>query len=618
MSARAISQKALTAWRLGPRNIARVAAYKAQLRLGRGVAAIAPRPAPTGPFFAVPARIGDCPVPPVGLPTQFGWLEPPLRADGRPDWFANAATGQRVTQTTADWFKLPDFDPAVGDIKFIWEWSRFDWVLRLAQHLRANGDTQSAATLNDWLADWLTLNPPYRGPNWKCGQEASIRVLHVWLSARVLGSVPSQALLDLVALHLARIAPTMSYAIAQDNNHGTSEGAALFIGGTWLAAVAPSSFGRDYADLGRRLLENRARRLFMTDGTFAQYSVNYHRMALDALSFAELARRDHDAAPFSDIFYARVQAATHWLHAVVDPQSGEAPLLGANDGARLAPFSDSYRDMRPSLVRAAALFLSASPLGIARDDDMRWLGLPMPERMMPVRASQLCDDGGFCTLVRGDAVAHIRYPRFRFRPNQADLLHVDLWLGSDNRFCDGGSYSYNADGASMRYFSGTASHNTIQFDARDQMTRLSRFLFGDWLTARDVAFDAAGQRPHLFQAGYRDSFGASHTRRVTLDEGRMIVSDTIAGFREAAVLRWRLGPGTAQAEARSVRHIGLDGRRLDISIDTAGPVRRAGLVRGEISTHYGQRSPIDVFEVELSAPTTVVSTITWTAATTPS
>jgi hypothetical protein len=33
----------------------------------------------------------------------------------------------------------------------------------------------------------------------------------------------------------------------------------------------------------------------------------------------------------------------------------------------------------------------------------------------------------------------------------------------------------------LNYFAGTASHNTIQFDDRDQMPRVSRFLFGDWL-----------------------------------------------------------------------------------------------------------------------------------------
>ena len=41
-----------------------------------------------------------------------------------------------------------------------------------------------------------------------------------------------------VAAHLQRIAATKRYAQAQDNNHLTSEAAALFIGGSWLDASA--------------------------------------------------------------------------------------------------------------------------------------------------------------------------------------------------------------------------------------------------------------------------------------------------------------------------------------------------------------------------------------------
>src|SRR5690606_3787232 len=100
--------------------------------------------------------------------------------------------------------------------------------------------------LNAWLADWLAANPPYRGPNWKCGQESSLRLLHLAAAAIVLDQSgrPLPGLLDLVALSLRRIAPTRAYAIAQNNNHGTSEAAALFVGGSWLAAAGRAEGAR--------------------------------------------------------------------------------------------------------------------------------------------------------------------------------------------------------------------------------------------------------------------------------------------------------------------------------------------------------------------------------------
>src|SRR6185503_7196639 len=106
--------------------------------------------------------------------------------------------------------------------------------------------------LNHWLSDWSVTNPPYHGPNWKCGQEASIRVMHLLVGAILLGQAhaPEPGLVALVAAHLQRIAPTMSYAIGQQNNHGTSEAAALFAGGDFLARAGDAR-GLRWSALGR-------------------------------------------------------------------------------------------------------------------------------------------------------------------------------------------------------------------------------------------------------------------------------------------------------------------------------------------------------------------------------
>jgi len=40
-------------------------------------------------------------------------------------------------------------------------------------------------------------------------------------------------------------------------------------------------------------------------------------------------------------------------------------------------------------------------------------------------------------------MALLRYPRFRFRPSHADVLHVDLWVDAVNVLRDGGTFSYH-------------------------------------------------------------------------------------------------------------------------------------------------------------------------------
>ena len=81
---------------------------------------------------------------------------------------------------------MSDFKSGIEDIKTVWEASRFDWALSFAQ-LASQGDLKSLDQLNIWLDNWCEKNPPYFGLNWKCGQEASIRVIHLAIVAVVLG-----------------------------------------------------------------------------------------------------------------------------------------------------------------------------------------------------------------------------------------------------------------------------------------------------------------------------------------------------------------------------------------------------------------------------------------------
>ena len=79
--------------------------------------------------------------------------------------------------------------------------------------------------------------------------------MHLAVAALILDQVntTSDALQNLLVLHLQRIAPTIGYAVAQDNNHGTSEAAALFIGGTWLQKYGHKE--KKWSELGRKWLE---------------------------------------------------------------------------------------------------------------------------------------------------------------------------------------------------------------------------------------------------------------------------------------------------------------------------------------------------------------------------
>lgn len=615
--------KASTALALGLPNIARALAYRAGVRLGLNPVRQLRGVVPVGPFFAAP-RLRVLSVPVVsdwqGSARLFSrW--PLALADTPPDWLANPLTGQRIAQPERPWWQIPDFDPAVGDIKLIWELSRMDWVLAMAQRVR-QGEVGALGRLNFWLADWCKRNPPYQGPNWKCGQEASIRVMHLASAALLLGQVREAppALRDLLVLHLQRIAPTVQYAMAQDNNHGTSEAAALFIGGSWLDALGDAR-GARWAAVGRALLENRAARLIGKQGTFSQYSLNYHRLMLDTFSIAECWRRAMGLPLFSMGWQARALAATCWLHVLTDPATGDGPNVGANDGARLLQLADTaYRDYRPSVQLAMVLFAGARAYAAegSWNHALLWLGVALPEQVVPAAGSLQADDGGFMVLRRGEAMALLRYPRFRFRPSQADVLHVDLWVAGRACLRDAGTYSYNTEPQWLEYFGGVAGHNTVQFDGREQMPRLSRFLLGSWLRTETLVPLATNSHGVQGGAGYRDAAGARHHRDVRLEDGLLRVCDQVQGFARSAVLRWRLAPGEWQLEAlpglpegQSCRISNGQGHTLTVTSDV--PIARCELVQGWESLHYLEKTSTPVLEVELTQPGTLTTEYHWIA-----
>jgi hypothetical protein len=602
-----------TALALGLPNIARAVSYRAGVKLGLNGVRRLQAATPQGPFFHATV-LGALPVRPVAAWQTSGQLFShwPLAVTAEPpDWLANPFNGQRVVAPERGWWQIPDFDPAVGDIKLIWELSRMDWVLAFAQRAR-NGDEEALARLNHWLADWCIHNPPYCGPNWKCGQEASLRVMQLGMAALILGQArtPAPGLRDLVHLHLQRIAPTLQYAMAQDNNHGTSEAAALFIGGSWLAARG-IALGVYWLKTGRRWLENCAVRLIGPDGGFSQYSLNYHRVMLDTFCMAEVWRRHRDLPPFSVSWYERAKAATEWLRHMVSPLNGDGPNVGANDGARLLQLSDTaYRDYRPSVQLAMALF--ADQCAYAQDgpwnQSLRWLDVSVPRVPASKPGSRVADDGGFAVLRRGPAVAILRYPRFRFRPSQADVLHLDLWLDGDNLLRDGGTYSYNTDPQWLNYFGGTASHNTVQFDDRDQMPRLSRFLFGDWLKTSFIEPLMEGAQETSFAAGYRDGHRASHRRRIRLSDAHLLVEDEVANFVRKAVLRWRVAPGEWRLEGERL----TNGMHV-LTVEASMPIIRCVVVEGWESRHYLEKVRVPVLEIEVQQPGTLTTEYRWGA-----
>ncbi|MEA3587667.1 heparinase II/III-family protein [Pseudidiomarina sp. 1APP75-27a] len=538
-----------------------------------------------------------------------------------PIWHQDILTGKTFDRPNKDWWEISDFELPIGDIKKVWELSRLCWVPRLAYLGTRNGVSpqQSVRYLNNlnlWLKDWVLHNSPYKGVNWKCGQEASIRLMQLVLALQIINSDDKLEpdLVWLIKVHLNRIRPTILYAISQDNNHGTSEAAALFVGGEVLIRAGDSA-GDSFSKLGRKWLEERVEHLIESDGTFSQYSVNYHRMVLDTLSFVETTRRWLSSRKFSSNWYKKARSASVWLASVVDEDNGYVPNIGANDGALLFQLTNAdHRDFRPSVFWAYSLFLGGTPWEYSKmtSIDLAFierLGVSTPRCTIPTPKNANYSEGGFILLNNENgARVVIKYPSFRFRPSQNDILHVDLWLHGENLLRDAGSYSYNCDEPWQSYFPSVEAHNTVQFDERDQMPRLSRFLLGAWPKSRKVNFIPASKGGSgEFAAQYTDYRGASHYRKVKLSQTRLIISDQVSGFENRAVVRYRLTPTRNwQVDDNGVS----DGEhKLLVSADV--PISSLRLVDGWESLYYLKKTKVPVLEVEIQQSGSLTMEYQW-------
>lgn len=549
--------------RLGIRNVAYIAWYRNSLRwgwrhrvfpIGKPYAAHdifqpVPPVACRQPWRAAITRAADdlC----AGTMPYFAWHRHNL--GNPPDWFLNPWTGARLAPPYPHWQDIHEFNIPSGDIKIIWEPSRFAWLLILARAYRVTANPQYLKTLNQWIHDWIQHNPANQGVNWKCGQECAIRLGHALLTAKLLDQERrfSLALVLFVTEHAARIEPNLRYAMAQDNNHGTSEAAGLWLAGAWLNNVAGANQhlrrqARRWIQTGRYWLENRLARLVASDGVFAQYSVTYQRMLLDTLSMIVYWQRLLGEPPFSSRFMDRAKAALHWLFQVCDPISGDAPNGGANDGTLLFPLHDcGYRDFRPSVQLAAAVLTGERIYaeGGAWDEPLFWLSLPTPKT--PARVgfqSMNCNESGYAKLQTEETWALIRYPRFHFRPSHADALHLDIWSRGRNVVRDAGSYCYYGDADGQTFFPTVRAHSTAQFDGHDQMPRLSRFLYGAWLIDGPASGIVERNGECSWEGAYRNYYGANHRRRVVLRGRQYDIYDSLSDYYRQAVLRWRLLP----------------------------------------------------------------------------
>jgi hypothetical protein len=226
---------------------------------------------------------------------------------------------------------------------------------------------------------------------------------------------------------------------------------------------------------------------------------------------------------------ARLQAATRWLWALTDPDTGEVPNLGASDSAYLFPLTSApHKDYRPVIQAAGHAILQGEIYHDSALMEMsQWFDLS-PHPPLPQTQPQAMD---MLRIAGEHGRAFIHTAQYTDRPSHADQLHVDLWWRGVNVAQDPGTYQYNAKQPWDNALTTARVHNTLTLDGHDQMTRAGRFLWLDWAQAAVFSHEIDDYGKLVCVGAEHNGYqrlGAIHKRRIkSLNNGWQIDDEVL-------------------------------------------------------------------------------------------
>ncbi len=428
------------------------------------------------------------------------------------DWQLNPLTGKRCDEKTK-WYGIPDFDKERGDIKVIWEASRFSHFITLARAFLLTENKKYYIAFSSQLKDWLEKNKYSFGANFKCGQECALRMVNALLAYTVFRNcgmatdADESNVKDLLDRCYRKVLSNFFYAYkCIKNNHTISELMGM-IAGAWCCE------DQKQLEKAYRLLDEVIGEQFTDDGGYCQFSFNYQRLALQDLEVI-MSIDGRTGCRLSEKSKDKLKKSA-WLMFQCQDDSGDVPNYGSNDGALVFPVTScGYRDFQPVINTMHALITGKQLYDNGKhQEELIWFsaGKNVQEyevERMPRESSQFPDAGLF-TIRTPHSWMMVVANNYKSRPAHMDQLHVDLWVDGVNVLCDAGTFSYASEEG--KKLSMNESHNTVVVDGEAQMNSIGPFMVYDW-TRRELG----SCDENFIEIKTTSANGYHHLRRVKL------------------------------------------------------------------------------------------------------
>ncbi|MCC6696955.1 MAG: alginate lyase family protein [Candidatus Hydrogenedentes bacterium] len=420
-----------------------------------------------------------------------------------------------------------------------------------------------------WMRDWIEKNPMRRSPAWDA-YVLSSRMLN-WAQTFAVFGPPPKDILASFALQTSALLQRLEWDIRA--NHLLKNALALSVAGALFGSQ--SGIGAAASRAGNALLKRELAEQILADGGHYERSAMYHCEVLENCLIA-LAAQENPLTALRDAISRMTGFLSRVLHT-----DGEIPLFGD------AALGEG--------ISAGALVGLASEIA----------GSPHPEREANCHALA---SSGFYVLQKGDGAAGRMIvkagepgPSYQLGHAHCDMLSFEFSRGAARLLVDSGVRGYDDD-VWRAYCRGTASHNTVRVNGREQMECWDRFRVG---RRYRPAIHGWGEREEGWVLrGSHDGFRPwTHERTVLLAHGGFwLIADRVTGPGRPEVESFlHVHPGVSIAEMEGGWSLANGGER--VSVVPFG-FRDSSIVKGSDSPKQGWYCPR--FGVALPAPCLVL------------
>jgi len=556
---------------------------------------------------------------------RYKFLNVEWPVQGRlPDWHLDPVTNKRWPADVYCFDIHYRHADAIGDVKYVWELGRLQYLQPLAALAFHDNDEDLARRVANHLESWIDANPPFKGVNWSSGIELAMRVISILVVNTLIGDkayTPAlrAKVLQTLAAHgywINRFPSRFSSA----NNHLIAEGAGLFLLGTLASNLKGAA---RWAAYGRKTLEQEALLQFHPDGVGAEQSPTYAAFSLECLAICGLVGQ-RQGAPFSDDFTKRLVAAAKFLRHLTDA-GGHQPSIGDDDGGRVVVSDFSEPRYVSSILGCLAGLTGNADLAPPQvEPQFRHALLGVPKPAPHAQSAVLRYDVGGYTVARSHDKGTETLAVFDHGPlgylsiaahGHADALSLWLHLGGRPVLVDAGTYLYHAGAVWRDFFRGTIAHNTLTVRGLNSSSIAGPFNWSAKANCKVVGYDPnpdhwAVEAEH---DGFVEATGYRHRRRVARTApGTIEITDQLVGNGgvERVEIGFLFAPDLSLSASGGGWVIAAAGRPI-LRLRHEGGLK-GWVERGMESPKRGWYSP--AFGAKLAAPRLVFTGKLWSGA----